>query len=109
MPATSSSSSPPWWLNTQGEEPNQLALARHAGTDVKMTSQVLGKLEAKALVRREADPADTRAKKLKVTKRGAALAEQAVTVVEAVDDRFFGAAGDRAAVLAMLRPLAGSD
>ena len=32
-----------WWLNTRGEDPNQLSLARQAGTDVKMTS-VLRKL-----------------------------------------------------------------
>jgi hypothetical protein len=32
-------------LNSQGEHPNQLALARQAGTDVKMTSQVLRTLE----------------------------------------------------------------
>src|SRR4051794_26973384 len=48
-----------WWLNEHGGNPNQLTLARHAGTDVKMTSQVLGKLEAKELIRREVDPADT--------------------------------------------------
>ena len=58
-----------WWLNTRGEEPNQLALARQAGTDVKMTSQVLRALEAKGLIEREVDPADTRAKRLRVTER----------------------------------------
>ncbi|MFF3607560.1 MarR family transcriptional regulator [Streptomyces sp. NPDC002463] len=61
-----------WWLNTQGEQPNQLALARQAGTDVKMTSQVLRTLETKGLVEREVDPADTRAKRLRVTETGAA-------------------------------------
>lgn len=35
-----------WWLNGQGEHPNQLAVARRAGTDVKMTSQVVRTLEA---------------------------------------------------------------
>ena len=39
-----------WWLNEHGEDPNQLTLARQAGTDVKMTSQVLARLEAKDLL-----------------------------------------------------------
>ena len=37
-----------WWLNGHGAVPNQLQLARQAGTDVKMTSQVVRKLEAKS-------------------------------------------------------------
>jgi DNA-binding MarR family transcriptional regulator len=95
-----------WWLNTQGEEPNQLSVARKAGTDVKMTSEVLRKLEAKDLIVRTVDAADTRAKRLRVTDHGARLAGLAVAAVEAADDAFFGNA-DPAAVLAMLRPLAG--
>jgi len=95
-----------WWLNTQGEEPNQLSVARKAGTDVKMTSEVLRKLEAKGLIVRTVDAADTRAKRLRVTDRGARLAGRAVAAVEAADAAFFGSAADPAAVLAMLRPLA---
>lgn len=34
-----------WWLEGHGQTPNQLDLARPAGTDVKMTSQVVRKLE----------------------------------------------------------------
>ena len=96
-----------WWMNSHGEQPNQLSLAKRAGTDVKMTSQVLRKLEAKALVQREVDTADTRAKRLRVTDRGAELARRAVTVVEAADAAFFRSIPDPAALLAMLRPLAG--
>ena len=95
-----------WWLNSGGEDPNQLALARQAGTDVKMTSQVLRKLEAKGLIQRETDTADTRAKKLRVTGRGAELAQQAIAAVEAADVAFFNAVPDSAALVAMLRPLA---
>ncbi|MFD9359526.1 MarR family winged helix-turn-helix transcriptional regulator [Streptomyces sp. NPDC060031] len=79
-----------WWLNGQGEHPNQQALARQAGTDVKMTSQVVRTLEDKGLVAREVDPADTRAKRLRVTGAGAELAPRAVAAVEGVDARFFG-------------------
>jgi DNA-binding MarR family transcriptional regulator len=95
-----------WWLNSRGEDPNQLGLARQAGTDVKMTSEVLRKLEAKHLIVRTVDPADTRAKKLRVTDHGAELAVRAIAVVEAADAAFFQATADPAALLAMLRPLA---
>ncbi len=97
-----------WWYGTRGgEDPNQLSLARHAGTDVKMTSQVLRKLEAKGMIVREVDAADTRARRLRVTPSGAALAERAIAIVQRVDNEFFAPAGDTATVLSMLRPLAG--
>jgi DNA-binding MarR family transcriptional regulator len=96
-----------WWLNSHGEDPNQLTLARQAGTDVKMTSQVLRKLETKGLIEREVDPADTRAKRLRATERGAELAQQAIAVVDEVDATFFKILPDPVALRAMLRPLAG--
>ncbi|HEY2095951.1 MAG TPA: MarR family transcriptional regulator [Pseudonocardia sp.] len=93
-----------WWLNGQGEHPNQLALARQAGTDVKMTSQVLRALESKGLIEREVDPADTRAKRLRVTDSGTALAPRALAAVEQVDARFFQpvAVGEAVALLGRL-------
>lgn len=78
-----------WWLNGSGEHPNQIQVARHAGTDVKMTSQVLRTLERKTLIVREPDPIDTRAKRLRVTDHGAELAIRAITTVEAADAEFF--------------------
>jgi DNA-binding MarR family transcriptional regulator len=94
-----------WWLNGHGQVPNQLGLARQAGTDVKMTSQVLARLEARRLVVRTVDPSDTRAKLLRVTPAGAELAQQAITVVDAVDDEFFGAVADRPGLTEMLTAL----
>jgi DNA-binding MarR family transcriptional regulator len=78
-----------WWLNEQGERPTQVRLAAQAGTDIKMTSQVLKTLEKKGLLEREVDQADTRARRLRVTRRGARLTPRAVAVVEAVDAEFF--------------------
>jgi DNA-binding MarR family transcriptional regulator len=78
-----------WWLNRQGEHPTQVRLASQAGTDIKMTSQVVRSLEKKGLVERDVDPADTRARRLRVTRRGARLAPRAIAVVEAVDAEFF--------------------
>lgn len=78
-----------WWLGEQGQVPNQLQLAVQAGTDVKMTSQVVRKLQAKGLLDREVDPADTRARRLRLTRTGAALVSQAIAAVEPVDAQFF--------------------
>jgi DNA-binding MarR family transcriptional regulator len=78
-----------WWLNEQGEQPTQVRLAAQAGTDIKMTSQVLKTLEAKGLVERQVDPADTRARRLRVTRRGTRLAPRAIAVVDRVDAEFF--------------------
>jgi DNA-binding MarR family transcriptional regulator len=78
-----------WWAGRQGEPPNQLALAGQAGTDVKMTSSVLAALESKGLIVRETDPRDTRAKRVAVTERGAALAPRAIEAVERADAEFF--------------------
>ena len=98
-----------WWLNSRGNEPNQLSLARQAGTDVKMTSEVLRKLEAKGLIVRTVDAADTRARRIQVTEPGGELAQVAVTAVEGVDAAFFAAVPDPVALLAMLQPLARKD
>jgi DNA-binding MarR family transcriptional regulator len=95
-----------WWLNEHGEtDPNQLAVARQAGTDVKMTSQVLARLEARELLVRTVDPADTRAKTISVTAAGAKLARRAIEVVDAVDDAFFGPVADRRALTETLTAL----
>lgn len=94
-----------WWLNKQGELPNQLSAARHAGTDVKMTSQVLRKLEEKGLLIREVDPADTRAKRMRLTERGQELAVRAIAEVEAADAAFFQVLPDQEQLLRTLRTL----
>ena len=78
-----------WWLNKEGEHPNQLAVARQAGTDVKMASQVLRTLELKGLIEREVDPSDTRSKRLRVTGAGSELAPRAIEAVELADAQFF--------------------
>jgi DNA-binding MarR family transcriptional regulator len=78
-----------WWLNEQGAHPNQVGVATQAGTDIKMTSQVLRCLERKGLLEREIDSADARARRVRVTEQGARLAPRAIAIVEEVDARFF--------------------
>jgi DNA-binding MarR family transcriptional regulator len=93
-----------WWLNDQGERPTQIALAGQAGTDIKMTSQVVRTLERKGLIDREVDAGDTRARRLRVTTSGARLARRAISVVEQADAEFFADAPQRQ-TLSLLRRL----
>jgi DNA-binding MarR family transcriptional regulator len=94
-----------WWLNQQGRHPSQIALAGFAGTDVKMTSQVLRNLERKGLLERQVDTSDTRARRLRPTRRGARLAPRAIAAVQQVDADFFGDIRE-AEALSFLRKLA---
>lgn len=93
-------------LGRNGEPPNQVQLAAQAGTEVKMTSDVVARLEAKGLIAREADPGDSRAKVIGVTAAGAVAAQQAIVDVEAADAAFFEPV-DEAQLVGMLRRLAG--
>jgi DNA-binding MarR family transcriptional regulator len=72
-----------------------------------MTSQVVRTLEQKGLVERTVDAADTRARRLRPTRRGARLAPRAIDVVEQVDAEFFSPVGDKE-VVGLLSRLAGS-
>jgi DNA-binding MarR family transcriptional regulator len=97
-----------WWLTeVASERPTQRRLAEHAATDPMMTSQVVRVLEGRGLISRAADPHDSRALCLAVTKSGARLALEAVRVVEAADTEFFKVAGERKPMLRLLRRLAG--
>lgn len=78
-----------WWLNRAGRSPSQVDLAEFAGTDVKMTSQVVRSLERKNLLERRVDASDTRTRRLRPTRRGVRLAPRAIAVVQQVDGDFF--------------------
>jgi DNA-binding MarR family transcriptional regulator len=73
-----------------------------------MTSQVIRKLEARELVERAFDPADSRARHLRLTAAGRALVARALADVEATDDAYFASLGDRRpAFVEALRALSG--
>jgi DNA-binding MarR family transcriptional regulator len=73
-----------------------------------MTSQVLRRLEARGLLTRAPDPADSRARHLHLTSAGLALVARALADVEAADDEYFAAVGDeREAFLEALVALGG--
>jgi len=85
-----------WWLARDGGgPPTQREVARHAGTDPMMTSQVLRALERRGLVSRSRDPRDGRAWRVASTAPGARLAAQAIEMVEAADRAFFAGADPR--------------
>jgi DNA-binding MarR family transcriptional regulator len=81
------------WLDAEGPV-TQRSLAEHAATDEMMTSQVLRALEERGLVERAQHPSDGRARALRVTVAGRALANEAVVAVEACDRAFFAPVGD---------------
>ena len=96
-----------WWLtHIAGETPSQRRIADHANTDPMMTSQVIRALAARNLITREPDPGDSRAMLIGVTQEGAALAQQAIVLVEQCDRTFFGAVPDQGALMGTLRALA---
>jgi DNA-binding MarR family transcriptional regulator len=83
-----------WWLaDHEDRPPTQARLAQHAGTDPMMTSQVTRKLEARGLLERAFDPADSRARRLHLTAAGRAVVAQALKDVEAADEDYFAALG----------------
>ena len=77
------------WLSGSGPV-TQKRLADHAATDAMMTSQVVRTLERRGLVSRDVDTNDRRARAVRVTPAGAALANSAVVAVERCDQQFFG-------------------
>lgn len=94
------------WLGRNGEPPNQVQLAAQAGTEVKMTSDVVARLEAKGLIARETDPRDSRAKVIRLTAAGTAAVQSAIVAVEAADAAFFEPV-DEAQLVGLLQQLAG--
>jgi DNA-binding MarR family transcriptional regulator len=83
-----------WWLaDHEDRPPTQARLAQHARTDPMMTSQVTRKLEARGLLERALDPADSRARRLHLTAAERAVVAQALKDVEAADEDYFAALG----------------
>lgn len=82
------------WLLRHGKSVTQVELARHCGTDITMTSQVLRALERKGLIERKQQEGNERSKFPYLTSDGIKLIEKAIPLVEAVDTNFFKKLGD---------------
>lgn len=101
-----------WWHEEHGAgAATQTVVATTAGTDPMMTSQVLRRLEADGLVRREPHPDDARARCVGLTDEGRARLAAALPAVEAVDAEVFGRipARERDAFVRRLVVLAAED
>ncbi|WP_321421271.1 MarR family transcriptional regulator [uncultured Methanobacterium sp.] len=77
------------WLERFDEDINQVKLAKHAKTNIMMTSKVIRTLEKKDLILREECESDTRAKCLSLTDEGRQRIEKALTIVEGIHEEFF--------------------
>lgn len=77
------------WLTRNDTDVTQVELARHCGTDITMTSQILRALERKGYIERHQRVGNERSKFPRMTKNGAQLIEQAIPLVESVDHKFF--------------------
>lgn len=84
------------WLTRHQTDVTQVELARHCRTDINVTSQVLRSLEKKGVIERHRRKGDERAKLPRLTAKGAKLVQQAIPLVEKVDDDFFGKLGTQA-------------
>jgi DNA-binding MarR family transcriptional regulator len=92
------------WLTRSHDLLTQVRLAEFCKIDVMQVSQVARKLEIKKLVQRSEHPTDTRAKVLVLTAHGEAILEQAIPLIEHLDNAFFSRC-DQATLLSELKKL----
>ena len=77
------------FLTNREEYVTQVDIARFSGMDVMTVSQIARLLEKKEYIKRNQHPKDSRAKLVSVTKSGAEKVNQALPLVEGVDEVFF--------------------
>ncbi|OIO60889.1 MAG: MarR family transcriptional regulator [Verrucomicrobia bacterium CG_4_10_14_3_um_filter_43_23] len=95
------------WFEEHNEPPTQVTIARLSRLDKMTVSKSLRKLSDLALIKRSENKEDTRAKSVSLTKKGRALAQKLIPIVEAVDARFFNtlSKADSQALLKLLNRL----
>jgi DNA-binding MarR family transcriptional regulator len=78
------------YLQNRGENPTQKMIADHSAIDVMTTSQILKLLEKKQYIQRKQHPTDTRAKIILLLDAGQKKVNQALPLIENIDDIYFG-------------------
>jgi len=73
-------------MSYDGDRPSQRELADHTGLEPIYVSKLVRALERSGLVERHDNPADSRAKQLSLTRRGAQVASEALPVVRELQD-----------------------
>ena len=82
-------------MERAGRRPTQRELADHTGLEALYASKLARALDADGLIRRDRDPADTRAIRLALTDRGREVVRPAITEVSKLLDRLMAPLGGR--------------
>ena len=72
------------------EEITQVMISKLSGIDVMTVSQILNLLEKNDFVKRKEHSRDTRAKAVTLNKKGEEILQNAVPLIEQIDEFFFG-------------------
>ena len=89
-------------LLRQQEWVSQTDIARFSDMDVMTVSQIIRLLVKKELIMREAHPKDSRANIILLTDTGLQKVNQALPLVEGIDQAFFGTLGNKTEILNQL-------
>lgn len=89
-------------LLRQQEWVSQTDIARFSDMDVMTVSQIIRLLVKKELIMREVHPKDSRANIILLTDRGLQKVNQALPLVEGIDQAFFGKLEDKTEILNQL-------
>ena len=89
-------------LLRQQEWVSQIDIARFSDMDVMTVSQIIRLLVKKGLIMREVHPKDSRANIILLTDTGLQKVNQALPLVEGIDQAFFGKLEDKTEILNQL-------
>ena len=89
-------------LLRQQEWVSQTDIARFSDMDVMTVSQIIRLLVKKGLIMREVHPKDSRANIILLTDMGLQKVNQALPLVEGIDQTFFGKLGNKTEILNQL-------
>ena len=78
------------YLSQNGNEVTQVMISKLSGIDVMTLSQILSLLEKHNFVKRKEHSRDTRAKAVTLNKKGEEILQNAVPLIEQIDEFFFG-------------------
>lgn len=78
------------WFEGLEQKPTQISIVRLSKLDKMTVSQSLKKLVSMGLIKRTEHEKDTRAKSVHLTSKGKSLAVKLVSIVEKIDEKFFG-------------------
>lgn len=81
------------WLQKRSSSVTQVDIANQSNSDRMMVSKVLRTLEEKGHVTRQEHSLDTRAKSIRLTRKGGNLLQKALIEVEKADQDFFATLG----------------